>query len=201
VIPGQSGAITTRRNFKDLQSIKDLRSSVGADLVTAIVNDNFYYCGIAYVQTKPGCDYITQGTCGIGAAFDDYAYTIVNHICAISDDTFTHEIGHLLGTNHVAIEQPAIGFQLPPGWVADVSSNGFPEAFAKLQTNVFASIMSIDFNTERRRYFSNPNVMVNGTPTGNLATQYNAKVIDDLSPAMALFRTRPDLIFMDGFEQ
>ncbi len=60
--------------------------------------------------------------------------------------------------------------------------------------------MSVDFNTPRRLYFSNPNVTVNGVPTGDALTMDNAKIIADLSPVMSNYRDRPDLIFANGFD-
>lgn len=182
---------------------KYMRNLVGADVVTLMVGDaspDFNLCGIAYVQTYPQCDNLPQTGCGVGEDFDDFAFTIVSQECAILDDTFTHELGHLFGGNHVAIEPPFPGSQLPSGWVNAVTNNGYPEAFAELVDNTFASIMSIDFDTPRRLYFSNPNVSVNGVPTGEVNTKYNAKIIDDLSPTMSNFRQRMDFIFGNGFE-
>lgn len=200
IASGFAGAVSARNRLINFTSVNNLRDSVGADLVVAVVKDNFSLCGITFVQTKPGCDSTLQGSCGIGSAFNNYSYAIVNQLCAIADDTFTHEVGHMMGANHVATEVPAPGGQLPGGWVADVSGNGYPEAFATLIPSTFASIMSIDANTPRRLYFSNPNIIVNGVATGDPNTRYNAKIIDDLSPTMSVFRDRPDLIFMGDFE-
>ena len=52
--------------------------------------------------------------------------------------------------------------QLSPADVSAIVGNGYPDAFAKLVPGAFASIMSIDFATPRRLYFSNPDVIVNG---------------------------------------
>jgi len=183
--------------------VRYIRNLVGADVVTLMVENpsiNFDACGVAFVQTYPECDNIPQPGCDDGEDFEDFAFNLVSQHCAVLDDTFTHELGHLFGGNHVALEFPNPGYQLPPGWVSAVTNNSYPEAFAELVDNTFASIMSIDFDTPRRLYFSNPNVTVNGVPTGELNTKYNAKIIDDLSPTMSGFRHRMDFIFGNGFE-
>lgn len=174
------------------------RNIVGADTVTLMVENYsslFQYCGFAYVQTHPQCDSVPQIGCGDGGDFMNYAFNMVSQQCAIFDDTFTHELGHLFGANHVNILS-----QLPPQWGDNVINNGYPEAFGELVDNVFASIMSTNFDTPRRLYFSNPFINVNGVPTGSLNSKYNAKIIDDLSPTMSNFRTRMDHIFKNGFE-
>ena len=195
--------IDDRNRFTIDPYVKYIRNLVGADVVTLMVGNpsvNFTLCGVAFVQTYPQCDNTPLQGCGVGEDFEDFAFNIVSQQCAVYDDSFTHEFGHLVGANHVPIEVPNIGFQLPPGWVNAVSSNGYPEAFAELVDNTFASIMSINFATPRRLYFSNPNINVNGVPTGNINTKHNAKIIDDLSPTMSDFRVRMDFIFSNGFE-
>jgi len=78
-----------------------------------------------------------------------------------------------------------------------VINAGYAEAFAQSQTS-FDTVMST--LNSRRKYFSNPNVSLNGIPTGAIGTKNNARIIDDLSPVMEGYRTRPDLIFINGFE-
>lgn len=90
--------------------------------------------------------------------------------------------------------------QLNPADVSAIVANGFPDPFAKLVSGTFASIMSIDFGTPRRLYFSNPNVVVNGVTTGNLGTENNARIVDLLTPVMEDYEDRPDAIFANGFQ-
>lgn len=176
-------------------TVSILRSQTGTDLVVAIVQNSgsaFPACGIANVQTYPGCFSASPG-CGVGTAFYAYAHSLVAADCAIWNDSFTHEIGHLMGGNHTRS-------QLNPSDVAAIVGNGFPDPFAKLVPGTFASIMSIDFNTPRRLYFSNPQVVVNGVSTGNLGSEDNARIVDLLTPVMEGFEQRPDEIYADGFE-
>jgi len=177
-------------NFSNLESIKQLRTLVGADIVSGIVESDFTLfnaCGGGFTQTIP------NGIYSPGATFSDFAYNLVTQFCAILDDTFVHELGHNMGSNHARDE-------VGPALVTDIINNGFPDAFAWRSGN-FKSIMSItQQTTDRVLYYSNPNVLVDGIVAGVLNEAYNARVIDQLSPAMALFRSRPDLIFADGFE-
>lgn len=187
---------TDLNNLRLNSAINSLRSQVGADTVVAIIGSNFSQfaaCGVAYVQTYPGCSTTPQSNCGVGTNFKDFAYSISTQFCSIWDDTFTHEIGHNMGANHVQDE-------LPSGWVTGVVNNGFPDAFGH-RVSTFKSIMSITGPTTARRLnFSNPNVQVGGNNTGIVNSRNNASVIDQLTPAMSLFGTRPDLIFKNGFE-
>lgn len=186
------------KNFRELSSVNQLRNTVGADIVIGLIQTNhalFYAGGAAHVQSFPNCALEqTVTSCGVGNYFNDYAYALVTQDCAIWDNTFTHEIGHLMGGNHARNEMSTADMY-------SVINNGFPEAFAH-RSGSFKSIMSVtQQTTSRRLYFSNPNVSVGGTPTGSAGTAYNLSVIDSLTPTMSNFRTRPDLIFNNGFEQ
>jgi len=183
-------------NLTNNTAIQTLRNQVGADTVIAIIGSDFNQfgaCGVANVQTYPGCSSPPISGCGVGSNFNSYSYAISTQFCAVWDDTFTHELGHNMGANHVQDE-------LPAGWDASVVGNGFPDAFGH-RTGVFKSIMSITGPTTARRLnFSNPNVQVDGNNTGVLNSRNNAGLIDQLTPVMSNYRTRPDLIFIDGFE-
>ena len=77
--------------------------------------------------------------------------------------------------------------------------NGYEYPFGSITEPNFASIMSVAATPERRLYFSNPEVAVDGVITGTPGKD-NVRIIDELSPVMSSFRTRPDLIFVGGFE-
>lgn len=197
--------IGDRELFRINASVNSLRNQVGADVVSFVHGappSLFEHCGIAYVQTHPTCDVPLIPGCSDGTLFEDFAFNLVAQDCSIWNDTFTHELGHLMGANHVAIESPNPGFQLPSGWISDVSNNGYPEAFATRVTGSpsFASIMSIAATPVRELYFSNPNVVVDGIPTGETLNRYNAETLNSLIPGMKLYKNRPDLIFEDDFE-
>ncbi|VAW46440.1 hypothetical protein MNBD_GAMMA02-1811 [hydrothermal vent metagenome] len=187
---------TDLENLVENVPIQNLRNQVGADTVVAIIGndfDEFAACGVANVQTALGCSTVAIPGCAPGAAFEEFSYSITTQFCSIWDDTFTHELGHNMGANHVQDE-------LMTSWASGVINNGYPDAFGH-RVGGFKSIMSISGDTTARRLnFSNPNVQVNGSNTGILNSAYNARVIDQLTPAMSNFNTRPDIIFINGFE-
>lgn len=173
-----------------------LRDDTYTDIVVMLTQDSgtaFPACGIARVQTHPGCSSNPIPGCGVGSAFNAHAYALVAADCAVWNDSFTHETGHLMGGNHTR-------GQVSTAWLNAIIANGYPDAFGKIVPYTFASIMSVDFSTPRRLYFSNPNVVVNGVTTGDLGTANNAHIVDILAPAMEHYRERPDLIFANGFE-
>ncbi len=193
-----SSWVTALPQFRDLQPIQQLRNLVGADLVVGIVKDytTLQACGVAFVQSHPGCGFPTGTiTCSPGAGFSDNAYALVARFCSLWDDTFTHEVGHLLGANHT---RASLGSTV----VNEIVANGFPEAFAWVSSdNSIKTIMSIEpTTTTRRLYFSNPNITVDGTAIGIANETNNAGVASFLAPNMSEFRQRPDAIFKHGFE-
>jgi hypothetical protein len=182
------------RNLKNDAVVQNLRTQVGADTVIAIIGNDFSQfevCGTAYTQSLPECSTVDpQPGCGVGVNFNDFSYSILAEFCTIWDDSFTHEIGHNMGANHVQ-------GQNGPNWDNNVV---YQDAFAHT-TSRFNTLMTINNPTTARRLnFSNPNVQINGTNTGIVNFRDNARVIDLLTPAMSNFRTRPDLIFENGFE-
>jgi len=199
----QGDDFDSREDFRTNQDVIDARNQVGADLVIYVLgvdSNTFENCGITHVQSHPTCDATPVPGCSDGSDFESFAFAMVAQDCAIWNDTFTHEVGHMLGGNHVALEDPDPDAQLSVGWVNAVSNNGYPEAFATLEPGQFATIMSSAGSPSRSLYFSNPSVTVGGVVTGDSLTRDNAKIIDDLSPFMTTFRTRPELIFINGFD-
>lgn len=186
---GLNGGIGLR-NFRILPAVNNLRNQVGADTVMGILETDwthFGFCGLSYPHTNN-----SDGLWSIGAGFSEYAYSIVVKHCISLDNSFTHEFGHVMGTNHERFEHTT-------NWVNEVINNGFPKAFA-WSDGVFYSVGSYNGFTSRRLYFSNPNISVDGHVTGVIGTADNVSVIDDMVAFTTNYRTRPDLIFFNGFE-
>lgn len=194
-VPADAFAIDLE-NLTALSSVQSLRNQVGADVVTAIMAPDasvFSPCGVAWVQTYPTCsDLKPDSTCNTGVDFEDFTYNITVQECVLWTDAYTHELGHLMGANHIFSE-------LTTTWRNAVVNNGYPEAFGYTNSS-FRSIMSVTNVTSRRLNFSNPSVTVNGVVTGVAGSADNTLTIDTLTPTMADYRTRPDLIFENGFE-
>ncbi|WP_395374204.1 reprolysin-like metallopeptidase [Marinicella sp. W31] len=182
-------------NFRTDPIVQFTRTLVGADAVSMIVADTnviFTVCGIAHAQTIPQCG-LNLPACSDQSSFDSYSYNLVNRLCDTEDNTFVHEFGHLLGANHTRAPN-----NLNQATILGIENNGYPSAFA-YDDGTFESIMKI-FDNNRRLYFSNPNVLLNGSPTGVAGSEYNVENINLLTPFMTVFRPRNDFIFEDGFE-
>lgn len=179
-----------RANAATNANIAAMRNAVGADVVSVVTDGfvNLGQCGVAFVQ-RPGCTLPTATPgCGVGAAFNGFAYNVVAHNCAIATDAFVHELGHNLGGEH----DPANGAQ--PAQASFVFSFGH-DVFGNFET-----VMSVarPFNTQQELNFSNPNVVVRGAATGVANQRHNAQTIENLFGAFCQFRDGP--MFADGFE-
>ena len=186
---GESSSHTVS-NFKNLNSVKNLRNQVGADVVSGILGTNsisFPHCGNGFAQTLN-----SSGLWTVGAGFSEYAYNITQQFCITYDNTFTHEFGHNIGANQQRSEHSQAD-------INTATNNGYPYAFAYASGSFF-SIVSSAGNESRSQNFSNPNVQVNGITTGIANLAHNQRVIDELTVFVTNYRQRPDLIFANGFE-
>lgn len=143
----------------DFGRIQKLRANLGADLVQIWIGANGSpdSCGLGYLLSdadQPNLDLASLATFGVSTVTTDFGGA-----CLTS--TIAHELGHNLGAEHdrFQVEDDVAG---PEGYNYGYIDLGF-----------FRDIMSYDNQcTEENQscpeiqYFSNPNVMFNGRPTG-----------------------------------
>ena len=127
-----------------MDDLPEARDDVGADAVMLLVQGDGGACGLAYLMPTAT------------PAFAPAAYGLVDHRCAASNLSFTHELGHTLGSQHdrdSARSTPANPF-----------AYGYRDADAG-----FRSVMAYacdDGPCPRINHWSNPDVLIDGTPSG-----------------------------------
>ncbi|MCB1607947.1 MAG: hypothetical protein KDI71_13335 [Xanthomonadales bacterium] len=155
------------------------RNEVGADMVGLITND-LDACGRGYVMRNPG------------PGFAGSAFQVTARGCAVGNLSYAHEHGHNMGMEH----DPANGTS--PG------SASYPFAFGHFVSGSYRTVMSYSSECTggctRRPYFSNPEVIFMGVPTGIADERNNAQTGINVAAIVAAFRPDAGLLFDDGFE-
>ena len=150
-----------------------LRDQVAADVVTLMVN-NFEVCGRAYFSIQ------SENT-----PFPELGFNVVKTLCATGNYTFGHELAHNQGCRHDRLHDNSDGG-------AFLYSHGYIHP-----GNTFRTVMGVVTSGVRRiRYFSNPDVLYNGLPTGiapgDANSAHNALTIANTAFNVANFRPSRD---------
>lgn len=156
------------RNTSDghMDELHALRNTHGADLVN-LIDNQAGYCGLAYRMTR------------MSASFASSAFSVVNHSCATGYYSFGHELGHNQGVHH----DPT---------AAAGSSSVFPYAYGYQEPfGEFRTVMAYNCpgGCARVNHFSNPNIMLDGIPTGIGDYTDNARALENTAATVANFRT------------
>jgi hypothetical protein len=162
----------------DFARIRGLQKTTNADILSvwSVYKDNCGLAGGLYPDYDPAT-----------LSLSDAAYYQVNTIGTISDcgvDTFTHEVGHLLGANH---ERYIIPDAVP-------GPAGYNYGYVDLGR--FRDVMAYGNECDDKnrpcpgiKYFSNPNVSYQGRPVGvadsSAAAADNARKITEVLPYAA----------------
>lgn len=186
------------------------------DLETLALRDYWRADVIVYVTTN-GPNNISgianmprnNGLPDPGPNFANYALAVVVHNFAVNDGdfVFAHEFAHTLGANHnpeqgagnpTPVRPWAFGhWDLDPDYPSHDHGN--------------RTIMSYEYDPgppiiiectnycPRLLHYSNPEVSADWFVTGT-ATRDNARLIDEIAPITALYRTSLGRIYADGFE-
>lgn len=164
-----SGNIETDLNWvTGNSSVASMRNAYSADMVSLITSNGGGYCGIGWVQRRPG------------SGFAGYAFQVTARSC-LTNSTLAHEHGHNLGMEH----DPASAGVSPSG-------ASYPWSFAHYVDGAFRTVMSYDvcsLGCPRVLHFSNPDISYNSVPTGILNQRDNAQTGDATAPIVANFRS------------
>lgn len=132
-----------RTNDGFMDQVHTLRNQYKADLVALIVDNGGAYCGIAYVMAN-----------GPRASFAPYAFSVTDRDC-VANNTLTHEMGHNMGDAH---DRESGGTGVYP------YSYGYRDPIGKFRTIMAYPCPTV--SCPRVKYFSNPNILINGRPAG-----------------------------------
>jgi len=131
-----------------MDNVHSLRDTYCADEVVLIIADGGPYCGLAYMMTT------------VSASFASSAFAVVDDGCATGYYSFGHEMGHNMGAHH--------------DWYVNSSISPYPYNHGYVNSaNRWRTVMAYNaecsaggFSCTRIPYWSNPNVLYGGNPTG-----------------------------------
>ena len=151
------------------------RAAYGADIVSLFVERMDDACGIGYLMTN------------VSAAFAVSAFNVVARRCVSGTFTFAHEVGHNMGLRHDTFEDS--------GTTPFPDAHGYVELTARYRT-VMAyndACVAQGFSCRRTANFSNPDILVDGVPSGVLGTANAARVLNATRTTAANFVQAADL--------
>lgn len=157
-----------------------------------------YYADVAVLLTDGGYETVAGLTPSgnIGAPTAGLAYTLVEIKDAVSQKTFTHEIGHVMGCDH-----QLCSLTLGAGCSSTTTAvnHGFNFKYGglikKLRMTMMHQLGDAPYKAKRRiLHYSNPSVIYHGKGTGN-ATANNASWITGSACTVASYQPDPPVIF------
>ncbi len=174
----QNGPTTPHAAFTALRAA---RETLSADLVVLLrdfQSPENKGCGIAWL--------IGSNQTGIEQADAPYGYSVVSDGSDVDggdtffcrDESFAHELGHNMGQAHDVDNSDNPGVHSYSYGYRETFSTGFYTIMAYAVTGA---------NQTGIRYFANPNVTVNGRPTGS-ATADNVRSMNQVLATVASFR-------------
>lgn len=167
VVYTESGYTGTDLSWLQSNSVvASLRNQYAADMVSLIVKNGGSACGTGYLMSSPS------------SSFASLAFQVTDMDCAVGNLTFAHEHGHNLGMHH----DPANGSGAYYTWSYGHFING-----------VFRTVMTYPAacpsGCPRIPYFSNPNVLYAGYPTGLANERDNVRTANINIPIVSGFRS------------
>lgn len=175
---GSSSTDLTRlraKNDKMADEVHAYRAAYGADIVSLIVERMDDACGIGYLMTN------------VATSFTSSAFNVVARGCATGIYAFGHEVGHNMGLRHDVYEDP--------GTTPFPDAHGYVELGARFRT-VMAyndACTAQGFSCRRTANFSNPDILLEGVPTGLTATANAVRVLNSTRTTVAGFTPALDL--------
>jgi len=153
---------------RDDPQVNAMRDQYGADMVSLVVH-NLSACGIGFLMSEPS------------VSFAPNAYQVTAWDCAGANLTMPHEFGHIQGADH----NPEDASGYPTGAAYRWSYGHYIDGNYR---TVMSYSTPCSISCPRHPYFSNPNVIFNGAPTGVAGDRENYRTINDTAIYVANFR-------------
>ncbi len=162
-----------------LDGVQAMRDAYYADLVS-MWEDTVEACGLGYMNST------------LSSGFEIYGYSLVAWSCATGYYSFGHELGHNMGARH--------DWFVDNGTAPYSYAHGFVNVGAGWRTIMAYNNQCSPGNCTRIQFFSNPNVLYNGAPTGITAGTLcggvpcdadNHQVLNNSAFSVANFRVNP----------
>ncbi len=165
----------TYTNNGVMDEIHILRDEYGADLVSLWRTDDYnqQWCGLGWIL-NPFPNNESNG------------FNVTVRSCAVSNHTFTHELGHNMGTTHdLYVTDVGEGaYNYSHGYV---NATGNPANSWKTIMAYYKRCNDDGYYCEEIDHFSNPNVSYNGVNTGT-PTEDNALTLNNMFSTVSNFR-------------
>ena len=170
----------TRDGTGNWAPIKVMRNTVGADIVTTLIDT-----GLSSGTT--GFSYSLSGT--TLSSFSESAYNVCAVRAVANGHTMTHEVGHNIGAGHATSVNPS---EISPGPQLYNYSAGY--YFTGTDGVAYHTIMAYSYDGYGNHYtsapfFSSPNLTYMGTTVGD-ATHDNVRTIQQTYLAASNWRTQ-----------
>ena len=163
------------RGDKFMDEIHAYRAAYGADIVSLIVERMDDACGIGFLMTN------------VTTAFASSAFNVVARGCATGIFTFAHEVGHNMGLRHDSF--------MDAGTTPFPDAHGYVDLVARFRT-VMAypdACTTKGFSCRRVANFSNPDVLIQGAPSGALALANAVRVLNETRTVASNFAQAVDV--------
>ena len=155
--------------------IQTLRNTHNADMV-AEISEVTGLCGIGYLMGGTGGN-------------SNNAFTVTARSCAVGNLSFAHELGHNMGSQHN-----------PENGSGATYSYGYGHYVNGSYRTVMSYVDPCAAGCTRRPYFSNPDVIYLGQPTGIFNARDNARSINNTADVIANYRFSASAIQLSNFD-
>ena len=160
----ETGSFSTElSNLRANSAAATARNELGADLVAMLTNSTAA-CGVGYLMASV-------------AGNPNNGFSVTARTCAVGNLSFAHELGHNMGSQHNP--ENGSGATYPYGYGHYVNGN---------YRTVMSYVDQCASGCVRRPYFSNPNVIFNGFPTGIANARDNSRSMNNTADAIAGYR-------------